>query len=172
VREEGIRALYRGIVPAFLLTSHGAIQVRQSARASWCTMMQIFRRLQFGIYEELKHLLPADRGATSGMLSTFAIGSVSKLAAASATYPYQVLKARMQQRTGTGRAPYSGLWDCATTLYREGGIRILYSGFAANVVRVVPSGAITLMVYERLRPMLQVAFSPPPAGGDSQRAHS
>ena len=113
---------------------------------------------QFGIYEELKHYIPADRETPWGMMSTFAIGSASKLVAASATYPYQVIKSRMQQRSESSLPPYRGFRDCCTKLFHEGGFRIFYSGFTANVIRVVPSGAITLMVFERLRPLFRDAF--------------
>jgi len=50
--------------------------------------------------------------------------------------------------------PYRGVRDCCSKLFQGGGVRVFYSGFTANVIRVVPSGAITLMVYERLRPLL------------------
>ena len=67
---------------------------------------------QFGMYEELKHMFPADRSTTGGMLATFAIGCASKLVATTATYPYQVLKSRTQARSETGKAPYRGITDC------------------------------------------------------------
>ena len=115
---------------------------------------------QFAMYEELKRLVPADRQTLGGMSSTFLIGSVSKLVATTVTYPYQVLKARMQQRSMSGEAPFRGLWDCTKRTYADGGLGLFYAGFSANVVRVVPAGAITLTMYELLRPAIKATLDP------------
>jgi len=69
VREEGPLALYKGSLPALLLTSHGAVQ--------------------FVVYEALK----ADASAKNLRLGTpgvLAMGAASKIVAALATYPLQV----------------------------------------------------------------------------------
>ena len=65
VKEEGWLALYRGILPALFLTSHGAVQ--------------------FVVYEKLKELRPPSTDA--GRSEALVYGGVSKLAAATATYP-------------------------------------------------------------------------------------
>ena len=79
IKEEGWLALYRGILPALFLTSHGAVQ--------------------FVVYEKLKELRPPS--ADAGRSEALVYGGVSKLAAATATYPYQVVKTRVQQRYRT-----------------------------------------------------------------------
>jgi len=80
-REEGLLALYKGLVPALLLTSHGAIQ--------------------FTIYEYLKSVSVSYDFSTQESQSPFIsalFGGVSKIIAAIVTYPYQVVKSRLQQR--------------------------------------------------------------------------
>ena len=99
VAEEGVAGLYRGLLPSLLLVSHGAIQ--------------------FAVYEELKSLarannlwMMADGAGGSGgsgsngsndtmqlaSLAVAAAGAASKVAACVATYPAQVLRARLQQK--------------------------------------------------------------------------
>ena len=52
------------------------------------------------------------------------IGGASKIVASVATYPYQVIKSKLQQAdtlhsdTNTYRAKYSSTWDCATQIWR------------------------------------------------------
>ena len=66
--------MYRGILPALFLTSHGAVQ--------------------FVVYEKPKSLRPPS--AEGGRSEALVYGGVSKLAAATATYPYQVVKTLVQ----------------------------------------------------------------------------
>lgn len=128
VREEGFRGLYRGLGPALLLTSHGAVQ--------------------FGVYEEMKRLLePADARGSLSSVTYFAMGAVSKVAASTATYPFQVVKARLQRRD----SPYKGMGDCAVATWRKEGARGFYRGLWANTLRVVPASALTLVLYEKVR---------------------
>lgn len=142
-REEGLRGLYRGLGPALLLVSHGMIQ--------------------FALLEELKALAPTPRiaerepaaAAAAAAAYLFAAAATSKAVAALATYPYQVIKARVQQRVAAGaRREYFGLRDSAVTIWRYEGLRGFYKGFLPNVLRVAPQSALTISLYEGTRAAL------------------
>ncbi|KAL3628007.1 Folate transporter 1, chloroplastic [Castilleja foliolosa] len=89
LKEEGWRALYKGLVPGLFLVTHGAIQ--------------------FTTYEELRKMLVNFRTEDYERNSNIAdnsldsidyavLGASSKLAAVGLTYPSQVIRARLQQR--------------------------------------------------------------------------
>ena len=129
--------------------------------------------MQFSVYEKLKSLAneastirntragtgtprrTLDASAESSVV-LFAMGAASKAVATTVTYPYQVVKSRMQQRPvsgaeGASAAAYRGFWTTVAATARHEGARGFYRGFAANLVRVAPQSAITLLVYERIR---------------------
>ncbi|KAJ9582326.1 hypothetical protein L9F63_003331, partial [Diploptera punctata] len=127
---EGIRGLYRGFVPGIFGVSHGAVQ--------------------FMTYEEMKNqytqykLVPIDTKLGTAEYLTFAASS--KLVAAALTYPYQVVRARLQDQ----HHDYKGSWDCVTRTWRYEGIRGFYKGLTASLTRVVPATMITFLVYENV----------------------
>ena len=132
VREEGPLGLYRGLAPALLLTLHGVVQ--------------------FVTYEALKaHLGVAADGGSADAGALLGAGVLSKVAAVTLTYPYQVTKSRLQQRAVAGAPAYSGLLHCLVTTGRREGVRGFYRGFLANLLRVAPQSALTLLLYERIR---------------------
>lgn len=138
--------------------------------------------VQFTAYEELKRLFPAtghpvwvrsrqwlhhhpiDPLSMSSNTATslhaqdpvvhFSQGAVSKVIATTVTYPYQVVKARLQQRN----SPYRGFVDCVVRTARAEGWHGFFRGYAANLIRVVPASAVTLMAYEQLTPLMRLAF--------------
>jgi len=134
-REEGFIGFYKGFVPALFGVSHGA--------------------LQFMAYEELKHLLQKYYG--HNQLNSFhylCIGGTSKIFATVATYPYQVIKSRLQERPIDNKAKYNGVWDVCTKIWRNEGARGFYKGLVPNVLRVTPAAAITFLSYETIMKML------------------
>ncbi|EPY73163.1 mitochondrial folate transporter/carrier [Camelus ferus] len=96
---EGVRGLYKGFVPGLFGTSHGA--------------------LQFMAYELLKlkynqHInrLPEAQLSTVEYIS---VAALSKIFAVAATYPYQVVRARLQDQ----HMSYSGVLDVITKTWRR-----------------------------------------------------
>ncbi|XP_051149057.1 folate transporter 1, chloroplastic-like isoform X2 [Andrographis paniculata] len=94
LKEEGWRALYKGLVPGLFLVTHGAVQ--------------------FTAYEELRKFAMNIRigerknRIANGLLDSFDyafLGAVSKLAAILLTYPFQVIRSRLQQRPGIEGIP-------------------------------------------------------------------
>ncbi|XP_055609431.1 mitochondrial folate transporter/carrier [Uranotaenia lowii] len=140
-RAEGIRGLYSGFVPGMFGVSHGA--------------------LQFMTYEEMKNrynqhrMRPIDAKLTTAEYLTFA--AVSKLIAAAATYPYQVIRARMQDHNRT----YAGTWDCIGQTWRYESWRGFYKGLGPNLLRVTPATMITFVTYENVSRYLMDLRKPP-----------
>ena len=133
VANEGPRALYRGLIPALLLTSHGA--------------------LQFMIYEELKSL-SMDQNGQLGTMAPLLLGASSKVIASTTTYPYQVVKARIQRLTLEGEVPYKGTIDCIQRTFQQEGVLGFYKGLAPNLIRIAPAAGITFWMYEFIKSKL------------------
>jgi solute carrier family 25 folate transporter 32 len=134
-REEGVKGLYRGIGPAVLLVSHGA--------------------LQFMAYEELKRWARQWHGTVhlTGV-EYFVIGSLSKLFASFTTYPFSLIKTRFQADPHFFWISYRGILRSLVKVVRMEGLRGLYRGFFINALRVVPYSAATLAVYEQILKVL------------------
>uniref|UniRef100_H2YHB2 Solute carrier family 25 member 32 n=1 Tax=Ciona savignyi TaxID=51511 RepID=H2YHB2_CIOSA len=129
-KKDGVKGLYKGFVPGLFGTSHGAIQ--------------------FLVYEKLKIWNAKRKGkSVEDKMATFdvlAMSAVSKLVAASATYPYQVVRSRLQDQNRV----YIGVTDVVKTTFRNESWRGFYKGLSANLVRVTPACCITFYTYEML----------------------
>lgn len=133
VAEEGLSALYKGMIPALFLTTHGAFK--------------------FVAYESLKAMYQRHFGPSMDIVPSLAIGAMSQAVASTTTYPYQVIKARLQQG-GAAAAHYTGTWDCTTKIVRNEGYRGLFKGIAPNLLKVIPTGAIVFASYEQIHSSL------------------
>ncbi|XP_012232309.1 solute carrier family 25 member 32 [Linepithema humile] len=129
-KTEGIRGLYKGLVPGLFGVSHGAIQ--------------------FMAYEEMKNKyynylnVPIDSKLSTTEYIVFA--AISKLIAAASTYPYQVVRARLQDH----HHDYRGTWHCIQCTWRYESWRGFYKGLGVNLTRVTPATVVTFAVYENM----------------------
>lgn len=99
VREEGVLSLYKGSIPALLLVSHGAVQfvVYEWLKAEFPKIEHRFLSTQrpAGPQQQQEAFNSASQ-LTSGHF--LVMGAVAKVVASIATYPFQVIKTRLQQR--------------------------------------------------------------------------
>lgn len=82
------------------------------------------------------------------------MGATSKVFASTVTYPFQVIKTRLQQRhldTGAvlqSTQRYRGVVDCVAKTWRQEGFYGFFKGSIPNALRVAPASAVTFVVYE------------------------
>jgi len=108
MRNEGIKGFWRGLVPSLFGISHGAVQ--------------------FAAYENLKNWRGAQRGDKSKLsnLDYLLLSGASKIFAGSITYPYQVVRVRLQ--TYDAEQAYRGAGDAIRQIWSNEGIRGFYRG--------------------------------------------
>lgn len=139
LRKEGWRGFYRGLGASCLGVSHGAVQfaVYEPLKRSW--MRYVARDKD-----------RAASGAKLGNEATLIISGAAKVVAGTATYPYQVIRSRLQtydaeERFGRGiRGVFGKIW-------KEEGIKGFYKGLGPNILRVMPATWVTFLVYENVR---------------------
>ncbi|CAD5221926.1 unnamed protein product [Bursaphelenchus okinawaensis] len=81
----------------------------------------------------------ANAGAFAGVLTTVVM------------VPGERIKCLLQVQSAGGPQKYSGPLDVVKQLYKEGGIKSIYRGTAATLMRDVPASAAYLSVYEYLK---------------------
>ena len=131
-QSEGISGFYRGLVPSLFGVTHGAIQ--------------------FMAYEQLK--IYKGKSLTSEQTDLSAgdylvLSSLAKVMAGSSTYPYQVVRARLQMYDAD--ATYKSARDVIRQVWRKEGLRGFYKGLGPNLLRVLPSTWVTFLVYEKTK---------------------
>jgi len=157
-REEGLRGLWKGSVLALIGVSNGAIQ--------------------FMTYEELKRwrqdLIRTEpqRSETDTLplsnLEYILLSGASKLLAIGITYPYQVIRSRLQNQLflrqlknpnlipssssagRSGEVYYRSIVHCIIHTYRTEGFKAFYKGLGVSAIRVLPGTCVAFLVYENL----------------------
>jgi solute carrier family 25 (mitochondrial folate transporter), member 32 len=106
---EGIKGFYRGLLPSLFGVSHGAIQ--------------------FVAYEQLKHHRQAQLGPGTELSNWdyLSLSGLSKIFAGSITYPYQVIRSRLQ--TYNAGQQYQGLGDVVVQVWKREGPVGFYKGY-------------------------------------------
>ncbi|XP_063909682.1 calcium-binding mitochondrial carrier protein Aralar1 isoform X2 [Zophobas morio] len=100
---------------------------------------------------------PEDRGIFIQILESvyrFTLGSIAGAVGATAVYPIDLVKTRMQnQRTGSfiGELMYRNSFDCFKKVIRHEGVFGLYRGLVPQLMGVAPEKAIKLTVNDFVR---------------------
>jgi solute carrier family 25 folate transporter 32 len=130
-QNEGIKGFYRGLTPSLFGVSHGAVQ--------------------FMAYEQLKNRWALGRkGGKEGLTNVdfLTLSAVSKMFAGSITYPYQVVRSKMQAHDAP---PGIKAREVVKSIWRADGASGFYKGLVPNLIRVMPSTAVTFLVYENVK---------------------
>ena len=137
LKTEGPIGFYRGLIPALFGVGHGAIQFMTYER------LKNYRvRMKKDDHREMV-------SAKLGNLDYVVLSGVSKSIAGCVTYPYQVLRARLQ--TYDANLVYRGAVDAVVQIFAREGIAGFYKGLGPNLLRVLPSTWVTFLVYENTR---------------------
>jgi len=130
-QSEGAKGFYRGLAPSLFGVSHGAIQ--------------------FMAYEQLKNHWAVLRNGKDKLTNVdfVTLSAASKMLAGSITYPYQVVRSRLQ--TYDASKSYKNARDVMRQIWAREGISGFYKGLGPNLVRVVPSTCVTFLVYENTK---------------------
>jgi solute carrier family 25 carnitine/acylcarnitine transporter 20/29 len=144
LKHEGIRGLYKGMATPIM-----------AAAPNFALMF-----MGNGIGKKLQQTDPSQQ-LTAVQLSL--AGALSGVLTTALMAPGDRIKCLLQIQQGSAGPPkYKGPIHVATTLYNEGGIRSIYKGTVATLLRDVPGNAVYFGSYEIIRRMLK------PEGGDAQ----
>ncbi|KAJ2098428.1 hypothetical protein GGI09_001021 [Coemansia sp. S100] len=129
IKEDGVLALWQGIIPALILVINPIIQ--------------------YTAFEQLKNKV--ERFRKLGSLDFFVLGAISKLAATSITYPYILLKSRMQLKQSKNEGErYDSLVDGLRKVIAQEGIAGLYKGIESKLLQSVLTASFLFMSKEAL----------------------
>ena len=136
IHKDGFFGLYRGFLPGVFGTLNGTIQM---------VTYDLMKHFWLKHLEHKKEKKQIDNAKLDTFhFSTFS--SVSKIIAVVCTYPFQLVKARLQDQ----HQNYKGLWDLVKTIYRYEKFYGFYKGLIPCLVRVTPAASVTFIVYENL----------------------
>uniref|UniRef100_A0A914HJC0 Mitochondrial carnitine/acylcarnitine carrier protein n=1 Tax=Globodera rostochiensis TaxID=31243 RepID=A0A914HJC0_GLORO len=135
---EGFFALYKGIsAPLVTVSPLFAVFFGTTALGKWLLQKELALGHKLDFFQYFA------AGAFAGMFTTALM------------VPGERIKCILQVQSMDGgvneKPKYSGLLDVACKLYREGGIRSIYRGTAATLLRDIPSSGLYVAVYELLK---------------------
>lgn len=124
---DGLRGFYRGLSASYAGTCETAIH--------------------FVIYEYIKKLVKSHRDGLS-LLDCMGAAGVAKLTASTICYPHEVCRTRLRQKVTRDQRKYHSFFQTLLKVWKDEGLRGLYGGMSAHLLRVVPNTAIVFCTYE------------------------
>jgi len=132
LREEGVGGLYKGI---------------QSPLVGMALMNSVL----FLSYGQSKALLQKDANDPLTIPQIFLAGTLVGFTVSFVESPVDFFKSQLQVQYGTGTPKYSGFLDCARKIITNHGLRGMYQGLSATLLRDIPANAAYFGSYELVR---------------------
>lgn len=132
IASDGVAGLYRGFVIS-------------------CVGIIVYRGLYFGVYDSLKPVLLTGN-LEGNFLASFLLGWSITIGAGLASYPIDTVRRRMMMTSGEA-VKYSSSMACMSEIVKKEGVKSLFKGAGANVLRAV-AGAGVLSGYDQLQIIL------------------
>ncbi|KAK9449889.1 mitochondrial carrier domain-containing protein [Limtongia smithiae] len=137
IKDGGIGAVYKGVVP---------VTLRQSANASCRLGSYSFLKQRVQEYNNQDPSEPLSSG------QTFLVGAVAGIITVYMTMPFDTVKTRMQSLAS--KTEYRSTAHCASRLIREEGVLTFWKGTTPRLGRLVLSGGIIFTIYEKIMTVL------------------
>ncbi|EFA84084.1 mitochondrial substrate carrier family protein [Heterostelium album PN500] len=138
IREEGVFGFYKGLGASIIGVSESAFQF---------VLYEGFKKRIIEEKRKKSHKYPNPNELTTMEYLTAA--GVAKLIAAVSTYPHEVVRTRLRENVAPGHVPkYTSVLQALYLIGKEEGVRGLFGGVGAHVLRVVPNSAIMFLTYE------------------------
>lgn len=164
-RVEGGQAVQRGAW--HVVKQLGLLGLYKGAGA--CLWRDIpFSMIYFTSYAHLKKDMFSEgkQGKQLSFGELLLAAGIAGMPAAYMTTPADVVKTRLQTQARAGQTVYKGVLDGFAKIYQEEGLRALYKGGVARVIRSSPQFGVTLAVYELMHKQF------PYPGGDEAHAQA
>lgn len=150
--QPGQSPLYKGTLDCFMQTlrKEGFFGLYKGMAAPVAGVAPMFAIcfLGFGIGKKIQQKHPHD-DLTYPQL--FKAGMLAGVFTTVIMTPGERIKCLLQIQADSKVKKYKGPVDCAKQLYKEGGIRSVYKGTGATLLRDVPASGMYFMIYEYLK---------------------
>lgn len=128
VRDDGVFGLWRGVTPSLARTVPGV-------------------GLYFGFLHSLKTAFNLHDQRKMTSKESFVLGATSRVSAAAVLMPFTVIKARFE----SGLFDYRSVTHALVQISRAEGVKGLWSGMVATIIRDAPYSGLYLMFYMRAK---------------------
>ncbi|KAH6796637.1 Mitochondrial substrate carrier family protein [Perilla frutescens var. hirtella] len=154
IQTEGFFSLYKGLVPSIIsMAPSGAVfyGVYDILKSTYLRSPEGRKRLQH--MKQQGDDLNAFEQLELGPMRTLVYGAIAGACAEAATYPFEVVRRQLQMQL---RATKMGALQTCLKIVEQGGIQALYAGLIPSLLQVLPSAAISYLVYEFMKIVLHV----------------
>lgn len=152
IRQDGFFGLYKGILPGLFGTLNGTIQM---------VTYDLMKKWWLNHLKRKQALSSPVQGSTIEQpikLDTYhfsIFSSLSKILAVVCTYPFQLVRARLQDQ----HQSYKNLTEVVVKTYRNERLYGFYKGLMPCLIRVTPAASVTFIIYENLLEFLDKKIS-------------
>lgn len=153
IQTEGFFSLYKGLVPSILSMApsgavfYGVYDILKSAYLRSPEGRKRLKQMKHG------HGLSALEQLELGPIRTLVYGAIAGCCSEAVTYPFEVVRRQLQMQV---RATKMSTLATTFKIVEQGGVPALYAGLLPSLLQVLPSAAISYLVYEFMKIVLKV----------------
>ncbi|KAF2885701.1 hypothetical protein ILUMI_20474 [Ignelater luminosus] len=155
IPKAGESPLYKGTWDCLkkTVTKEGVLGLYKGMGAPLVGVAPIFA-ISFMGYGVGKQIFGPPQGEHYRIPHYFAAGAFSGIFTTSIMAPGERIKCLLQIQQSATHKLYNGPVDCAIKLYKQGGIKSIYRGSVATIMRDVPASGLYFLTYEGLKDYL------------------